>query len=167
MRLRRGFNIFTITHGYGVSQYSIRNAFTTWIMFLFYHFKDCRYIMFPERQEYKDNLPKLFRTIKNNRASVDCTEFKYEMPRNYCQQGNLYLSYKIYCPMKCLIAVNPNGAACFIYDLFEDSISDVDIFDQCGILQQINPDDALLVDKGFTIQHYLLKKHATKFIPPF
>ena len=29
--------------------------------------------------------------------------------------------------MKCLIAVNPNGAADFIYDLFEGSISDVDI----------------------------------------
>ena len=69
--------------------------------------------------------------------------------------------------MKCLIALNPNRAAGFTSDLFEGSISDVDIFDQCGILQQINPDDALLVDKGFTIQHYLLKKHATKFIPPF
>ena len=55
--------------------------------------------------------------------------------------------------MKCLISVNPNGAACFTSDLFEGSIRDVvDIFDQCGILQQINPGDALLVDKGFTIQ---------------
>ena len=32
--------------------------------------------------------------------------------------------------MKCLIAVNPNGAADFISDLFEGSINDVDIFDQ-------------------------------------
>ena len=50
--------------------------------------------------------------------------------------------------MKCLIAVNPNGAACFISDSFEGSISDVDMFDQCGILQQVNPSDDLLVDKG-------------------
>ena len=42
--------------------------------------------------------------------------------------------------IQCLNAVNPNGAACFISDLFESSINDVDIFDQCGILQQINPD---------------------------
>ena len=35
--------------------------------------------------------------------------------------------------MKCFIAVNPNDAACFISDLFESSISRVDIFDQCGI----------------------------------
>ena len=69
--------------------------------------------------------------------------------------------------MKCLIALNPNGAACFISDLFEGSINDVDIFDQCGILQQINPGDALLADKGFTKQHFLLTKQATIFIPFF
>ena len=69
--------------------------------------------------------------------------------------------------MKCLIAVHPNGAACFISDLFERSISVVDIFDQCGILQQVNPGEALLVDKGFTIQHLLLTKQTAIFIPPF
>ena len=69
--------------------------------------------------------------------------------------------------MKCFIAVNPNDAACFISDLFESSISRVDIFDQCGILQQINPGDALLVDKGLTIQHLLLTKQAATFILPF
>ena len=53
------------------------------------------------------------------------------MPRNYSQWGNLYSSCKSHGAMKCLIAVNPNGAACFMSDLFEGSISDVDIFDQC------------------------------------
>ena len=49
-------------------------------------------------------------------------------------------------------------------DLFKGSISNVDIFDQCGILQQINPGDALLVD---TIQYLLLTKQAKRFIPTF
>ena len=167
LRLRREFNILAIAHLYGVSEYSIRTIFTNWIMFLFHHFKDHRYIMFPEPQEFKDTLPKLFRTFKNIRPSVDCTEFKCEMPRNYSQQGNLYSSHKSHCTMKCLIAVNPNGAACFIFDLYAGSISDVDILDQCGILQQINLCDTLLVDKGFMIQHLLLTKQATIFIPPF
>ena len=69
--------------------------------------------------------------------------------------------------MKFLIAVNPNSATCFVSDLFEGSISDVDILDQCGILQQINPSDAVLVDEGFTIQHVLLTKQATIFISLF
>ena len=88
LRMRRGLNILTIAHWYGVSDYSIITVFTTWIMFLFHHLKDHRYITFPEQQEFKDTLPKLFRTFKNIRVPVDCTEFKCEMPRNYSQQGN-------------------------------------------------------------------------------
>ena len=167
LRLRRGFNIFTLAHLYQVSEYTIRTIFTTWIMFLFQHFKSMESTIFPERQTYRATLPKVFRPFKNIRASIDCTEFKCEMPRNYSQQGNLYSSYKSNCTMKCLIAVNPNGAACFVSDLFEGSISDVEIFQQCGIMQHINPNDSFLVDKGFTVQHLLLSKQATIFIPPF
>ena len=47
------------------------------------------FIMFPEQQEVKDPLPKLFRTFKNIPASVDCIEFKCEMPWNCSQHGNL------------------------------------------------------------------------------
>ena len=69
--------------------------------------------------------------------------------------------------MKYLIAVNPNGAVCFVSDLFEGSISDVDIFEQCGILQHVNLKDSFLVDKEFTVLHLLLPKQATIFIRPF
>lgn len=53
--------------------------------------------------------------------------------------------------MKGLIAVTPKGAACFVSDLYEGSVSDVDIFEKCGILQHIEPGDVLLVDKGFKV----------------
>ena len=69
--------------------------------------------------------------------------------------------------MKCLIAVNPNGAACFVSDLYEGSIDDVALFSRCGIMNHINQGDSLLVDKGFTIQDMLLPKQANVFIPPF
>ena len=157
LRLRRGFNIFTLAHFYQVSEYTIRTIFTTWIMFLFQHFKNMKSEIFPERQAYRRSLPKVFRPFKNIRASIDCTEFKCEMPRNYSQQGNLYSWYKSNCTMKCLIAVNPNGAACFVSDLVEGSISDVEIFQQCGIMQHINPNDSFLVDKQFTIQHFVIQ----------
>ena len=167
LRLRRGFNILTIAHLYSVSESYIRSIFTTWIMFIFHHFKDHSSLMFPDRQSFKHFMPKIFKRFKNIRASIDCTEFKCEMPRNYAQQGNTYSSYKHHCTMKCLIAVNPNGAASFVSDLYEGSIGDVAIFEQCGIMKHINPQDAFLVDKGFTIQHLLLSKQSTIFIPPF
>ena len=69
--------------------------------------------------------------------------------------------------MKCLIAVNSNGAACFISDLYEGSIDDVTLSSQCGILKYINTADSLLVDKGFTVQDLLSPRQGTVFIPPF
>ncbi|XP_066917504.1 uncharacterized protein [Clytia hemisphaerica] len=167
LRLRRGFNIMTIAHFYSVSESTIRTIFTTWIMFIFHHFKSIAHQFFPERQAFRKFLPKVFRPFKNIRASVDCTEFKCQTPRDYKQQGHMYSSYKSHCTMKCMIAVNPNGAACFVSDLFEGSTTDVDLFERSGILQHVNYKDSFLVDKGFTVQHLLLSKQATIFIPPF
>ena len=69
--------------------------------------------------------------------------------------------------MKCLIAVNPNGAACFICGLFEGSIDNVTIFSQCGIMNYINCGDYFLVDKGFIIKGLLLAWQSRVFISPF
>ena len=69
--------------------------------------------------------------------------------------------------MKCSRGVNPNGAACFTSDLFEGSIDDVTLFNQCGIMNYINCGDSLLVDKGFTIQDLVLARQARVFIPTF
>ena len=78
VRLRRGFNIFTLAHLYGTSETYIRKIFTTWIMYLYYHFKDYKFLMFPERNPLIIGLrlPKVFRKFKHIRASIDCTEFK-------------------------------------------------------------------------------------------
>ena len=89
------------------------------------------------------------------------------MTRDYGRQGNFYSSYKHHCTMKCLIAVLPSGGACFISDLYEGSADDVKMFSECGIIRHINPGDAVMVDKGFTVQELLLAKQATVFIPPF
>ncbi|XP_057305441.1 uncharacterized protein LOC130642372 [Hydractinia symbiolongicarpus] len=164
LRLRRGFNLSSLAHMYSVSDSYISNIFTTWIMFLYQHFKDYETVMFPERQVFKQFMPKVFKKFKNIRASIDCTEFFCEVPRDYGCQGNMYSSYKHHTTMKCLIAVNLNGAACFVSDLYEGSVDDVRIFKTCGLF---NPGDSFLVDKGFTVQDVLLSKQATIFIPPF
>ncbi|EDO36466.1 predicted protein [Nematostella vectensis] len=167
LRLRRGFNIATIAHMYSISNTVVRNIFVTWIQFMFCHFKEFEHLMFPSRQALRTFLPKVFQKFKNVRCSVDFTEFFCQTPSNYAQQGNMFSSYKHHNTMKCLIAVTPNGSACFVSDLFEGSIDDVSIFRESGILKHINPGDAILVDKGFTVQDLLFNKQATIHIPPF
>lgn len=46
-------------------------------------------------------------------------------------------------------------------------MSDVVIFEKCGILQHIEPGDLLLLDKDFTVQDQLLSRQATSKLPVF
>ena len=46
-------------------------------------------------------------------------------------------------------------------------MSDVKLFEDCGILEKLHPGDMLLVDRGFTIQELLNPYQVTINIPPF
>ena len=167
LRLRRGYNLFAISHFCNLSQTTVRTIFTTWLQLLFCHFDGIRHLMFPDRSTLKKFAPSSFKAFKNVRCSIDCTEFFVEMPRDFAQQGNLYSNYKHHHTYKCLIAVAPNGAATFVSDLYEGSISDKDIFARCGILDYINPGDLVLADRGFTVTDLLNEKQAHLNIPAF
>ena len=123
--------------------------------------------MFPARGILKESLPPVFKGFKNIRCSIDCTEFFCQTPRDYAKQGNVYSAYKHHTTFKALIAVTPNGSACFVSDLYEGSLDDVAITQRCGILDHIESGDLLVVDKGFKIQDLVHEKQATLKIPPF
>ena len=167
LRLCQGFNLYTLAHFYSVSESYIRKSFTTWIMFLYHHFKDLKEVMFPGRDAFKHLKPKVFKYFKNIRCSVDCTKFFCEVPQNYAQQGDVYSACKHHTTMKYLNPVNPNGAACFISDLYQGNIDGVTLFSQCDILNYINTGDSFLADKEFTVQDLLTLRQTTVFILPF
>ena len=78
---------------------------------------------------------------------IDCTEVKIQGSSNFDQQGHMYSSYKQTQTMKALIGVTPGGAAAFVSDAYEGSISDKEITMKCGILDYVNPGDGFLAGK--------------------
>lgn len=172
LRLRRGFTVATLavllsSPQRRVSATTIRKIFTTYIQLMYKVFRDMETVMFPPKEHMRRFLPKVFRKLRNVRCSVDCTEFRIDTSRNFAQQGNTYSSYKHSNTFKCLIAVTPNGGACFVSDLFEGDVNDVQIFKESGILKHINPKDILLVDRGFTVQDLVNPLQADIKIPAF
>ncbi|XP_067022205.1 uncharacterized protein [Acropora muricata] len=172
LRLRRGFTIKTLslllsTPDKQIKDTSIREIFTTFIQLMYKVFRDMRRVMFPSKEVLQRFLPRVFKTIKRIRCTVDCTEFRVETSRNFARQGNTYSSYKHANTFKCLIAVTPNGGSCFVSDLYEGDISDVQIFEQSGILKHIEPQDVILVDRGFTVQDLVNPLQACIQIPAF
>ena len=172
LRLKRGFTVKTMavllsSDDRTVKETTIRKFFTTYIQVMYKIFRDMETIMFPTRDQMRGSLPKVFKTLKNIRCIVDCTEFRVEMSRDFAQQGNTYSSYKHTNTFKCLIGVTPHGGACFVSDLFEGDIDDVKIFEDSGIMKHIRPNDLILADRGFTVQHLLNPLQATVKIPSF
>ena len=150
-----------------VKESTIRKFFTTYIQLMYKVFRDMETVMFLTRDQMQGSLPKVFKTMKNIQCIVDCTEFRVEMPRDYAQQGNTYSSYKHFNTYKYLIAVTPNGGACFVSDLFKGDIDDMKIFQESGIRKHIGPNDLILADCGFTVQHLLNHLQAEIKIPSF
>ena len=133
----------------------MRDIFTTSIQLMYKIFREMEDVMFPARETLRRFLPRVFKTMKNVPCTVDCTEFRIQTSRNFAHQGNTYSQYKHSNTLKCLIAVTPNGGACFVSELFEGDITDVQIFAESGILKHLNPYDIILADRGFTVQDLL------------
>lgn len=66
-----------------------------------------------------------------------------------------------------IMSITPNGGSCFVSDHYEGDISDVQMFEQSGILKHIEPQDVILVDRGFTIQDLVNPLQAYIQIPAF
>ena len=87
--------------------------------------------------------------------------------QKFARQGNTYILPISTHTFKCLIAITPNGGACFVSDLYEGDIDDVQLFKKCGILKHINPGDIVMANCRFTVQHLLNPLHAQLKIPSF
>ena len=77
-----------------------------------------------------------------------------ECSRNFARRDT-FSSYKHTNTFKYLIAVTPNGGACFISDLLQGDIDDVRIFEESGIMKHLKPYDLVLADRGFTVRELL------------
>ena len=161
LRLKRGFTCKTLAVLLSSPDNKIQQTQVRKIV------RDMESVMFPKRALLRRFLQKVFKTMKNIRCIVDCTEFCVECSRNFARQGNTFSSYKHTNTFKCLIAVTPNGGACFVSDLFEGDINDVAIFKESGILQHLYPNDLVLADRGFTVRELLNPIQAELKIPAF
>ena len=79
----------------------------------------------------------------------------------------IFSNYKSRPTVKVLIGVNPQGAAVFISDGYEVSISDYKITEKSGFLNYLERGDVVCADRGFTIENLLVERGATLVIPPF
>lgn len=102
-------------------------------------------------------------TYPTTRCIIDATEIFFEMLTNPSAQQ--LKSYKNHNTLKALIGITPSGVITFIPDLYGGNISNKKLTQLSGLLDLLEPDDAIMADWGFTIDD-ILPPGVTLNVPP-
>ena len=88
---------------------------------------------------------------------IDGVEFKMTVPSSLINHKMMYSDYKSHTTLKVLVGIAPGGGFTFASSTFQGSISDKSIVIKSGILypELWNKGDAIMADRGFTIDDYL------------
>ena len=166
VRLRLALLERDLAHRFSISVTSVSRILTTWIIFLNQQLRPL--ITFPPRTVIQRHMPTQFKAkFPDTRVIIDCTEIFTETPSSLPVQSAIYSHYKHHHTLKGLVGISPSGVVTFISDLYGGATSDKEITRQCGILQLLEPGDAVMADKGFHIRYDLMLLGVKLNIPPF
>ena len=165
-RVRQGLSEADLSVRFNVSQTSVSRIIITWANYLYFMLGSIP--IWPSRQAINRNMPDNFKcTFPKTRVIIDCTEIKVQTPSSKVLNSEIFSNYKSHNTFKGLIGITPCGMISFISSLYTGSISDKEITKRSGILDLLEPDDAVMADKGFLIHDLLKDKQALMIIPPF
>ena len=159
IRLRTNFSI---KH----TNSTVSTIFTTWINFIFLRLGSVS--IWPSKDQVLQSMPNSMRQIfPNCRCIIDCAEFKVEVPSSFYLHKMLYSDYKSHTTVKVLVGITPGCGFNFISKAYPGSTSDNEITLRSGILNPREKEDALMADRGFTIQEYTGVLKIELIIPAF
>ena len=163
-RLRLSLKEQDLSYRFQISQPTVSRIFNTWISFIFFKFKEVP--LWPTREVIDTFMPTCFKSMyPTTKCIVDATEIFIEMPANPSAQQLTFSNYKNRNTLKALIGITPSGAISFISDLYGGNISDKKLTQLSGLLDLLEPGDAIMADRGFTIDD-ILPSGITLNVPP-
>ncbi|KAE8752258.1 hypothetical protein FOCC_FOCC001051 [Frankliniella occidentalis] len=118
-------------------------------------------------ESQEENQPDCFKPFPNLRCVVDSTTICIQKPSDMAQQSNTWSTYKASNVIKFQIAISKYGGLSYISEGMEGSISDRKSILKSGILEYLNPGEALMCDRGYDIEADLNEIEVDLLIPPF
>jgi len=165
MKLRLGLFLFDLAFRFDIAVSLSSSIFTTWVKLLA---KELRWlVVWPDRHIIHRNLPDMFRKYyRKCRVIVDCTEVYIETPSDLGIAAQCWSDYKHHHTIKFLVGITPNGAISFVSDVYGGRASDLFIVEDSGFLNYLQPQDQVMVDRGFKIRDLLAFYQCSLAIPP-
>jgi len=98
---------------------------------------------------------------------VDCFEISIHKPSNPVDQALTWSLYKGHNTIKYCISSTPDGFINFVSAGFGGRVSDILLFEKCGIIDKLPSGCGVMADRGFKgIQTLLLDKNCELIRPP-
>ncbi|XP_072389457.1 uncharacterized protein [Diabrotica undecimpunctata] len=124
-------------------------------------------IYMPSSAELQKNVPICFTNFEDTEMVLDCTEIKVYKPKCLCCRIRFYSQYKGSETIKFMTGVSPSGVITFVSRPYGGRASDKIIFEESGVIEQIKPGSAIMVDKGFLIDELCSFHNVKLYRPPF
>lgn len=163
-RLHAGLLEQDLSDRFAISIATVSRIFLAWLNLLYVVLGSVS--IWPSRIAINHFMPlKMKKSFPNVRVIIDCTEIYTQKPASLLINSQMYSSYKSHTTFKVLVGIAPHGPFTFISSLFSGSISDVELTKVSGLVDLLEPGDAVMADKGFTIGK-LLGEHQVQLIIP-
>ena len=79
----------------------------------------------------------------------------------------MFPNYKHHNTVKFLVGISPSVSILYVSDKWGSRARDQKIMLECGLLDHLRPDQAVMADRGLTVEDQLIKRGVTLIIPNF
>ena len=119
-------------------------------------------IKWPERVQLWKTIPTSFRQHFGSKVTVviDCFEVFIEKPLSLLARAQTFSTYKHHNTVKFLIDIAPHGVITYISKAWGGRTSDKYITENSEILDNLQPGDVILADRGFSIEESIALYYA-------
>ena len=138
MKLRHGYVNKDLALRFNTNVTNISNIFRTYLKALSDILKN--FIVWPEREALRRNIPSSFKNFKNCVCTIDCN-------------------------IKYLVGITPSGTVSFLSAGWGGRASDKEITRNSGFLDKVTFGDCVLADRGFLIEEKLATRGEVLRIP--
>ncbi|KAJ8674902.1 hypothetical protein QAD02_019542 [Eretmocerus hayati] len=125
------------------------------------------FIRQPPKHEVQMNLPIPFRANYSNvYALIDAFEIQIRKPTNPVHQSLTWSDYKGCNTWKWIILCTPDGKTIFISKAYGGRISDMLLFEDCGVMDILPEGCTVMADRGFKSIEGVLQRKNIKLVRP-
>ncbi|XP_070171156.1 uncharacterized protein [Polyergus mexicanus] len=165
MKIKLNDNFIRLGNQFGISTAGASKIFQNSVPKLCHFLKTLIYC--PPRESVKMTLFIPFRAnFAHVYGIIDCFEIQIEKPSNALQQSLTWSEYKKCNTLKYLICCIPDGFINFISSGYGGRVNDVELFEQCDIMDVLPKKCGIMADRGFKQIQTCLNKIQCELIRP-